>query len=397
VTGVGCAPALLWKTGCPNLGNDTDCAANMSGIGQTWSAPVIMRPQGYTVSGNRRPVVIVGGGYDNCEDADVPTATCKSSAKGRAVYVFDAVDGARLRTFTTDRPVVADVFEVSDSNGDALWAYVADLGGNVYRISGATATAPIGNTLPGSWTMTKIASLGCDGGSTSCTVNRKFMFMPDIVEDNGTFYLMLGSGDREKPLTAWPNSNSVANKFFMIIDKPTQLDTTTGATWLTNACGTGNDFICTTSLLQIGRNDPTPAASAFASTKGWYLDLASTEQVVTSAITVFGNVTFSTHTPTVPVQGACTSNLGTPRVYNVNYLNAAPRPGQSRFSTITGTRVGLPPSPVAGTVRLNPSDPTTEYPFIIGANPGSPLEAELPPPPSTGTQPRSLTYWYVER
>jgi type IV pilus assembly protein PilY1 len=204
---------------------------------------------------------------------------------------------------------------------------------------------------------------------------------------------MIGSGDREKPLTAWPSSNSVNNKFFMIMDNPTQ------SGWLTGACPTANsDYICTDTLLQIARDSATPDATQFANKKGWYLDLASTEQVVTSAITVFGNVTFSTHTPVVPSPGACSSNLGTPRVYNVFYENAAPRPNQSRYATITGTRVGLPPSPVAGTVRgVNPNNPNAEYPFVIGANPNSPLEAELPPPPLTGTQPRSLTYWYVER
>jgi type IV pilus assembly protein PilY1 len=30
-------PSLLWKVGCPNLGNDDGCTAGMSGIGQTWS------------------------------------------------------------------------------------------------------------------------------------------------------------------------------------------------------------------------------------------------------------------------------------------------------------------------------------------------------------------------
>ena len=55
------------------------------------------------------------------------------------------------------------------------------------------------------------------------------------------------------------------------------------------------------------------------------------EQVVTSAITVFGNTTFSTHTPATPVAGACTSNLGDARVYNVGYRDAAPRADQRPF------------------------------------------------------------------
>ena len=55
---------------------------------------------------------------------------------------------------------------------------------------------------------------------------------------------------------------------------------------------------------------------------------------------------------------------------------------------------GLPPSPVAGMVEL---DDGTVVPFIIGADGDSPLESTLPSPPSTGTQPKSLTYWFIDQ
>jgi len=55
---------------------------------------------------------------------------------------------------------------------------------------------------------------------------------------------------------------------------------------------------------------------------------------------------------------------------------------------------GLPPSPVAGKAT---HDDGTTYPFIIGADPASSLEGSLPTAPSTGTQPKSLTYWYIEK
>ena len=64
---------------------------------------------------------------------------------------------------------MADVFVVTDNaTGLAKWAYVADLGGNIYRISGVDANTPFADTPPASWTMTKIASLGCDTASTAC-------------------------------------------------------------------------------------------------------------------------------------------------------------------------------------------------------------------------------------
>jgi type IV pilus assembly protein PilY1 len=217
------------------------------------------------------------------------------------------------------------------------------------------------------------------------------MFMPDIVEKDDTYYLLVGSGDREKPLDAWTNTYATTNYFFMVKDKPEE------AGWLDGTCDTGaaapNDkVICLTSLTGI-TTSADPAANVLASSKGWYLGLNAHEQVVTSAITVFGNVTFSTHTPTVPVSGSCTSNLGTARVYNVRYLDASAKPGNNNRSAVVSGG-GLPPSPVAGKVTL---DDGTTYPFVIGADPSSSLESSLPSAPSTGTQPKSLTYWFIEK
>jgi type IV pilus assembly protein PilY1 len=109
---------------------------------------------------------------------------------------------------------------------------------------------------------------------------------------------------------------------------------------------------------------------------------------------VFGSVTFSTHIPYVPGGDVCSSDLGTANVYNVRYLNAAPsRPNATnRYEEIDGG--GLPPSPVAGQVRL---DNGVIVPFIIGADPDSPLEGSLPVPPSLSTLPKSITYWYIEK
>jgi type IV pilus assembly protein PilY1 len=375
------APRLLWKRGCPNADNDTDCSTGFADIGQTWSAARPMQAEGYT-----GPMLIFGGGYDPCEDADVPTDACKASGKGHRIYVVDAETGDKLKEFTTDRGVIGDVFVIKDNSGNAMWAYAADLGGNLYRLSGVDANTPFADTDPEEWTITRIASLGCPTAG-GCASNRKFMFMPDIVEKDGTYYLLLGSGDREKPLPewAWPETYNVTNYFFMVKDQPANED------WLEDELtNCGDEIMCLDSLLEITELDPD--ADALAEKKGWYLPLNPHEQVVTSAITVFGTTTFSTHVPVVPVEGQCTSNLGTARVYNIRFLNAAPRVGQDRSAIVSGG--GLPPSPVAGMVTL---DDGQTYPFIIGADPDSPLEGRLPPSPSTGTQPKSLTYWYLEK
>jgi len=142
----------------------------------------VVKTAGYPedpADGPPSPLVIMGGGYDTCEDTDDGTVnhSCVAASNGRHVYVVDADTGVRLKTFNTERSVVADVYMVSyrcpdldaaaddpddpdddrgacrdadgDIDGKLKWAYVADLGGNLYRISGATANTPIGTTPPG--------------------------------------------------------------------------------------------------------------------------------------------------------------------------------------------------------------------------------------------------------
>jgi len=401
------SPTLKWKIGCSTMADDTGCVSGWSGMGQTWSTPEVFK----AASSGSSPLMVMGGGYGGaCEDAD--PMTCTASNKGSRIYVINADTGSKLREFDLSlsplnnggRGVVADVFVVPDrstSNNYAKWIYAVDLGGNVYRISGATANAPIGTTAPASWTITKIAALGCDDGLAGCTNKRKFMMMPDVVEtpsNTGIYYLMLGSGDREKPLgekTAtpgdqyWPSAYATENYFFAIKDTPTD------PCWnpSSNVSGSCTGHVPLTvddSLAEIDEATPTELAAA----KGWYLPLNDHEQVVTGAITVYGITTFSTHTPTVPVANSCDSNTGTARVYNVRYFDAAPRLGRTdRSMMIDGG--GLPPSPVAGLVKLDNED--TPVPFLIGGSSESPLEGGEPSGPSTATLPKSTTYWYIRK
>jgi type IV pilus assembly protein PilY1 len=367
------APTLKWKKGCPNPLNDTDCSSGFSGIGQTWSAPRTLKAAGY--SGGTAPLLIMGGGYDACEDAD--PSNC-STTKGNRVYVLDANTGELLQTFDTERSVVADISIVPDSSGLAIYAYVVDMGGNIYRVA-------MGSAAPAAWTMTQIADLGCDT-PTNCSANRKFMFAPDVVADAGGYVLLLGSGDREKPLSNYSTAYGVTNYFFMLKDRPGD------ATWLTTEAATncgGAAVLCKASLLGVTTSS-TPTSADMALKKGWYLGLSAHEQVVTSAITVFGVVTFSTHQPAVATPGLC-SNLGEARVYNISYLNAEGTNGQ-RYGLLAGG--GLPPSPVAGMVTL---DDGSLVPFIIGANPESPLEGSPPTTPPSVSQPAARVYWNIEQ
>lgn len=383
-------PTLKWKIGCKPDG--TGCSTGMDGVGQTWSSM-----KAFTTAGEgsgATPLLIMGGGYDTCDDYDALAAggmnnNCVAASKGHYVYVINADTGAVVKAFDTggNRGVIADVTLVRDSGLQVIYGYTADLGGNVYRLAFSGPSAD--------WTITKIAALGCDGSGTCAAnvANRKFMFAPSVVATDGVptlssnFAIMLGSGDREKPLNYYAAASAVTNKFFMFVDKPAVAAATYPGS---GDCGTA--IICPNSLLSVAVN-ATPTAGDLATKKGWAQALRSTEQVVTSAITIFGVVTFSTHQPAVPTPGSCSSNLGTTLVYNMNFLTSATANGTANKSEdVAGD--GLPPSPVAGEVTL---DNGVTVPFCIGCSKDSPLEGA--PPRSVGSviQPKGRLYWYIQK
>jgi type IV pilus assembly protein PilY1 len=351
------APTLKWKRDATLLTN----------IGQTWSEPKVVKVAGYVgaVSGVAEPLIIMGGGYDLCEDLDVvPNMTC-TTPKGNQVYVLDADDGTLLATLSTDRSVAADVTVVdSDFDGKVDVAYAADTGGNLYRIN-------IGTLAPGSWTITKLATLGC---TSSAACSRKFLNAPAVVPDSDFNAILVGSGNRERPLLTNQAVN-VDNAFFMIKDDHSA----------TPAVITTTDLVSIDPNLALNDSQKT----ALASSKGWYLAFGTPdgnldldhdkEQVVTSAVVVAGVAYFSTNQPITPT--ACGANLGKARGYGVKYLDASTPGNVSRSSEFVGG--GLPPSPVAGVVSisLTNADNTTvtkpdgtpatvSVPFVIGAGGG---------------------------
>ncbi|TMG81510.1 MAG: hypothetical protein E6H74_12755 [Betaproteobacteria bacterium] len=339
------APTLKWKVGCPDLTDDTNCTTGLTAIGQTWSTPnVATLKTGGTAAETPRPIVAVGGGYDNCEDGS-PNAAC-SDAKGSIVYILDAADGSKLASFTTAGRVVMDVVFV-DLDGDRIpdLAYAADTRGNIYRINfGYSKSAP----LPAaSWTSTLIA------GTTGS--NRKFLYPPALYPgyDSGTgkfyVYLALGTGDREQPLlTQYPYATPILNRFYVFVDDITStakadLDDSTAMSDFTAATS------CNTSRVLPGSGK-----------SGWFMDLNAYgrgEQTVTSAVIVNGFVAFSTNRAVPPNANVC-APAGEARGYAVNLLNASgvigvqPNScGGDRSGTFAGG--GLPPSPVVSNVTVN--------------------------------------------
>ncbi|MEP6389101.1 MAG: PilC/PilY family type IV pilus protein [Halioglobus sp.] len=400
------APQVRWRLGC----DDAGCATGWENLGQTWSP---MNLAFSADAGRTKPYVIMGGGYDTCDDDDNgdPNSpinhTCSStpgSGLGNGVYIIDAETGELVQTLETDRavPGAITIVPVSDNDNNISWAYAADMGGNVYRISGADANTAIGTRLPGDptvsgtgWTISKIASLGCSSKASpsSCDANRKFMFGPDVarIQDN-KFAVLVGSGEREKPLEAYEAAGAVQNYFFGMTDIADDAD------WLDNdpsGSKCGSDTLCMDSFTTLelkgalvdGAQVGTETDNAIISDKGWKFRLLAGEQVVSGALTVSDDVNFSTHIPVDPSLAACDSDLGTATTYNIGFDD-----GVGKANNINSG--GLVPTPVAGKVIL---DDGTTVPFCIGcggensAIGGSEVTSSV-----NWSQPKSRVYYKVE-
>ncbi len=297
--------------------------SGLSGLGQTWSMPKVTKLRDGTASG--KVVLIFGGGYDPAEDAGTAGTT------GRGVYVVDALTGTVLKQFLTtadgtstiSTSIPSDVTIVNvdrDAKGFADRAYVGDLAGNVWRMD---LDDPSSTTNDSSgWKLHKLASLGA----------RKFFYPPDVVLGATFHAVMIGSGDREKPLL-----DTSSDRIYMVKDTKLGLDGS-GQTTIVQA-----DLVANTA-------DSTSA-------KGWYYNLnVNGEKVVNGPLTVGGVVYFGTNKPIV--QAACKADLGEARSYAMNFLDGsgvrAPGgvgTGDDAYSEVL-TGGGLPPSPIAGLVDI---------------------------------------------
>jgi type IV pilus assembly protein PilY1 len=349
-------PAVLWKFGCPYLTSDTAClgGADASSIGQTWSTPAVAA----SVVGYNSPVVIVGGGYDGCEDNNTPNPSttvnpatgsdyCPSPQKGAGVYVLDAKKGTELAFFPTAGSVAADVALISVATpGVVDHAYAADTRGNIYRLDFA------GNQ--NQWVMRRIAYTNGSG--------RKFLFAPALLAaPGGQVYVALGSGDREHPLQAQYPYMNVVNRFYVFKDNlasvgALNLDDTTKMDDFTYSSGDPGPHSATT-----GTSCATSGVLPTSTMSGWFMNLSQNgqgEQTVTSAIIAAGMVAFSTNRPIPQTQGSCATVLGAAYGYWVNLFNASGGIGATG-AACGGTRDvpfvggGLPPSPVIASVPVD--------------------------------------------
>ncbi len=385
-------PVLKWRVGCsnPSMGDTASCTTGLGQMGQTWSIPAVALVKGFSTSVNS-PVLIVGGGYDTCEDQDAaPNTSCDpTTQKGNAVYVFNADTGALLKTFTTRGSVAADVTLVDrDFDGFADHAYVATTSGSIYRIDFVDPANVATFRVPADWTINEVAR--------TSGANRKFLFSPAVLPATGKMYISMATGDRERPLIVnYPFTTPVTNRAYMLVDK---FEVTTNPT-TSAVTGTAVD-LDSTSMANFTTTTSCSDSSAEAlGKKGWFFDLnsATGEQGVTSTSIFGGIVFFSTNHPVPTPPGACAQDLGEARGYAVDVLNASGAVGVAgicggtRSGIFTGG--GLPPSPVTGTVPVDGKQTTVCIGCIDRTTGvGSPINPGQIKP--TITQKRSRIYWY---
>jgi type IV pilus assembly protein PilY1 len=338
-------PRLLWTINPARSG--------YGALGQTWSMPRITR-----VKGRSDPVVVMGGGYDNSAEDVSPAGM---TTRGRGVYIADMRTGDRLGWLPTDYSVPADVTLIdSDGDGYVDRAYVVDVRAQVYRVDIEDSA---GNPLePQSWAITKIAAL--NDSSTGLNGSRKVFFAPDAVITRNYTALLLGTGDREKPLTTATN-----DRFFVIKDTRVSKGAPPSVSLITEAS------LAEVSAANTAGRDPEGCAYALA-TNG--------EKVINQPITFGGITYFSTNRPLPPSAGSCSRAQN--KSYQMPLVCRNPR-----STTLIGD--GLPPSPVVGYVDVGRGK---LVPFVIGGanDKNSAIEASRANIPIPAKRRRS--YWFME-
>jgi type IV pilus assembly protein PilY1 len=380
-------PVMMWKAGCADstLTDTSSCTPGFEQMGQTWSTPSVALVKGFSAS-PESPVIIVGGGYDTCDDQDAsPNTACTATGyarRGNRVYVINATNGALVKEFATVGSVPADITLVDrDFDGFADHAYAADTTGRIYRIDFVDPASPATVRASTAWTITQVAH--------TTSGSRKFLFSPGALPASDRVFLSIGSGDRERPLIInYPYATPVTNRVYMVMDE---------------FSGTSVD-LDSSSMDDLTSGSTCSTASPLATGKsGWFIDLnnGTGEQVVTSSTIFAGLIFLSTNRPVPTPVGACANNLGEARGYALNLLNASGAAdtlnvcGGSRSSVFVGG--GLPPSPVTGTVPVGPGgQPVT---VMIGGvqrtgGASSPIGAQRVTP--SITQRRTRTYWYTD-
>jgi type IV pilus assembly protein PilY1 len=307
-------PRHLWTIG----------PAQLPGIGQTWSAPIVSR---VNISGatqnSQKLVLIFGGGYDDTQD----NAAYNTDTSGNGVYMVDAVTGALLwrasnaganSNLTRMVHAISSNIAVLDLDGDtyADRMYAGDIGGLLWRFDIYN-----GNPTDSLVTGGVIADLGSASMSAPRpqSETRRMYNTPDVAlmrrRGRATFFnIGIGTGYRGHPLNVDTHDRFYAVRDYMPFNKRTQLEYDALVPY------TDADMVDVTTNLTPSIPDNGP---------GWKMELRLPggwvgEKVLAESRTFNNTIFFPTYLPNNGVTTACQPAAGRNRVYIVSAYDAAP-------------------------------------------------------------------------
>lgn len=340
--------------------------AQYSGMGQTWSQPVVATLR---VAGVVKPVLIFGGGYDAAK-YEVGGPTYPATGLGNQVYIVDAEDGDLIAK-VTDAEMESSIpsqLKTADIDGDGLvdHIYFGDLGGKVFRLDVDNKSA----TESG---LVKRVKLLAELATTSD--ERRFYEPPTVAlfkgTDNKIFAAIgMGSGNRSHPLNKDTN-----DRFHVLFDRDvTRLDV------LTAADSSLQPTIAASELADAGGTVDT------SNTKGWYLDMTGPgEKVITSAVFLRNQLVWSSYSPDQTAGSDCAPVIGRSFLYRATIAAGFPSGKIVKTESVFG--LGADPQVV---ILANESDGTKSD---IGIVTGTDVELEASGV-SAGLQ---RTRWYEKR
>ena len=329
----GVLPKLMWRI----EGGSGDYAR----LGQTWSRPKLMDiafHNGTTTT--TKTVLAFGGGYDPAlDDAYGTAATGGNPNLGNAIYLVDAITGARIRWISNEDAdinlpnmvhSIASDLAAMDSDGDSLIdrLYVGDLGGQVWRVDLGASLSASDN---GGTSVGQLASIATAG---TVADERKFLYPPDVVQVTDTKYstnnrydlVAITTGDRANPL-----EKVVSNRIYAFRDYTYGRMTDDAPDDNVDGVAEGYTLVEESAMLDVTDNvlqdgttaEKTIAKAALQAAKGWYLKLEGVGEKGLSRPIVLGGKLFVTSYLPDESANACQAAEGAGLLYGLNVLDAS--------------------------------------------------------------------------
>ncbi|MDX1695197.1 MAG: PilC/PilY family type IV pilus protein [Ketobacteraceae bacterium] len=353
------SPKLKWRI--------TGGTGDFARLGQSWSsAQLATVPWGCNSNGgnttcNYRKVLFFSGGYDKIQDVTTVDANgnIPEDSMGNVVYMVDAETGALLWKAgkePTDNLTIAEMrnsipsgLTIGDLNNNGVidTLYFVDVAGRVFRVDINEKSTGASDFATG--------AMVADFSRVENNNYARFYNQPDVAffnrPDIGTFLTVaLGSGSRANPM-----NTDIENRFYLFKDpfvfKKPESQADYGFDSTGNEINESDLFDATSNILQSGTDAQKAIAEAELESKnGWYIKLAdSGEKVLSSSVTLQGELKFTTYNPTKISNASECLAIGSGRAYVMNITDATASSVKNNAGELVRVfdlqAPGIPPSP----------------------------------------------------